>query len=200
MATTLYYFFQDEPSQPASSFQIPSKYVLIDEIRKHFPFHGRFHFRSKHPPDAQGANFSWLDLLDSDEPVPSAGGVIHLKVLQIPVDDEVLTPAEREPIEVGGSITSFGRADSGPLDFTDMNQVRDHANKAAQDLKKTTEKVAKSTGKFLGKLWKSATQTVESLSASVTNHRNPTPKAIAQLSTLEMSFSSPFVSGYCNLC
>jgi hypothetical protein len=197
MTTTCYYFFQDEPGQPASSFQIPSKYVNVDQIRENFPFYGRFHFRSKQPPDAQGPIFSWLDLLSSEEPVPSVGGVIYLKVLQIPVDDDALTSSEKDPIDVDNCPNSFAEQDPGALDFTDMNQVRDRVDKVSQDLKKQTERATKATGKFLGKLWKSAAQTVESLQASVTNQRTPTSKAISQLSACEMSFSSPFVNGYC---
>ena len=80
-----------------SSFLIPAKMVTLDDIRRHFPFYGRFHFRCAFPPDTP--NFAWMDLLDSEEPVPSNGGTIFLKVLPIPnVPDERLHPDETNTI------------------------------------------------------------------------------------------------------
>jgi hypothetical protein len=42
-----------------------------------------------------------MDLQDPDEPVPSCGGVVYVKVLQIPTPDELLQDDETNTLQPG---------------------------------------------------------------------------------------------------
>jgi hypothetical protein len=99
MTTAIKYSVQGRAKeQTVSCYTIPSKIVTLRHIRRQFPFYGRFHFRCRFPPDRE-TNFAWMDLLDPDEPVPSFGGTIYLKVLQIPTPDSLLQDDETNTLQ-----------------------------------------------------------------------------------------------------
>jgi len=109
--TTVRFFFQDE-EEPESSFWVREGFITLRQLRRAFPFHGRFHFRARCPlPSAlsgadgggeRKAAFGWFDLTDDGEPVPQEGGVIRLKVLSRPyraTAEENLTEEESAPLD-----------------------------------------------------------------------------------------------------
>lgn len=75
----------------SSSFLVSSQPTLA-ELRRKFPFEGRYHFRlrlASEPPASSG--YCWLDLLDENRPIAVHGnpGEIHIKVLQLSSEPEL---------------------------------------------------------------------------------------------------------------
>jgi hypothetical protein len=78
--------------------------------------------------------------------------------------------------------------------------VREKVDKVAEDLKKNAQKVTRSIGKNLGKLWGSASQFTNAAAGAFgtfgSKESRPSPAAITQLCVLEVGFASPFANGF----
>ena len=63
--------FQDE-EEPEASFFVRERHLTLRQLRKAFPFHGRFHFRARRrvPAPTSAPAYVWLDLIAEDDVVP----------------------------------------------------------------------------------------------------------------------------------
>lgn len=101
MSVLCRYFFQgaydaDESALLSSADALSSSFLVssqptLAELRRKFPFEGRYHFRlrlASEPPPSSG--YCWLDLLDENRPIAVHGnpGDIHVKVLQLSTELE----------------------------------------------------------------------------------------------------------------
>lgn len=101
----------DEADREGAAFPLPMSPngITLGHVRKHFPVHGRFHFRFKSPtPDGCFGGLIWVDLGSEAESVPIFRGEICMKALQLP--DIADPPRLLEPLPCGSILAAVAAA------------------------------------------------------------------------------------------
>jgi hypothetical protein len=176
--TRVNYYVANEPNEAASNFFMPGNIITLSALRAAFPFYGRFHFRYQTTSDGMTV---WEDIISPDDPIPNPGGVISLKVLLMDVGDDDLSPAETQAVQCQYSAMV-------------ARQEEKHRQERAQKEAEKEGSVVKKASGLISKLWKSGTAAASSYLDG--GRREPDEQAGANLATLELNFSSPFVTGF----
>ncbi|DAZ93169.1 TPA: hypothetical protein N0F65_005519 [Lagenidium giganteum] len=208
-----HYFLQntlaeDElPEIDVSSCLLLSPHPTLSELRRRFPFEGRYHFRLQQQMMISGKpSYCWIDLLEPNRVLSSNRGEIFVKVLQLSpneedaegerwAEDQVDVPEDRlfeayfrhqeanamrhhpSDGEYGGSSSSSPMAQDVGAMFSGVKKAL--ASKMKQSV------VAQNLQKRSAKMWEKVTGSSSGVDAP------PTAAALSQLAKLVGSMKAP---------